>query len=95
MILIRPIVSEKAQSLLDTNIYTFQVALKSDKYQIKKAVEDQFKVDVLKVSTIIFKPERNARGRYSRQITYTSSWKKAYVQVKDGQKIDLFEKGKK
>lgn len=95
MILIRPIISEKAQNLIDKNVYSFEVAKKADKKMIKKAVQDQFKVDVLKVSTLIFKPIKKVRGRYSRTTSFTSAWKKAYVLIKEGQKIALFEKGKK
>ena len=60
---------------------------RANKTQIRKAVEDLFKVNVLKVNTL------NIRGKYRRQRTaqagQTSDWKKALVTLKEGEKISL------
>ena len=87
-ILRRPVVTEKTMALLEGNKYTFLVDMKANKSEIKKAVEQLFKVKVEKVSTLIVKGKpkrvRNSLGR-------TSDVKKAIVKLKEGDKIELFE----
>lgn len=87
-ILRRPVVTEKTMALLEGNKYTFLVDIKTNKSEIKKAVESLFKVKVEKVNTLIIKGKpkrvRNSLGR-------TSDVKKAIVKLKDGDKIELFE----
>ena len=56
----------------------------ANKVQIKQAVEKLFKVKVADVRTSIFEGKLRRRGRYS---GYRSDWKKAYVRLKDGQKM--------
>jgi large subunit ribosomal protein L23 len=69
------------------NQYTVIADRRANKTQIRKAVEDLFKVNVLKVNTL------NIRGKYRRQRTaqagQTSDWKKALVTLKEGEKISL------
>lgn len=88
-IIIKPIITEKAMSGMATKKYTFKVAKNANKIQIAKAIEEIFKVDVLKVNTI------NVRGKFRRQGKYqgyTSSWKKAIVTLKEGSKsIEFFD----
>ena len=71
------------------NQYTVIADRRANKTQIRKAVEDLFKVNVLKVNTL------NIRGKYRRQRTaqagQTSDWKKALVTLKPGNTIELFE----
>ena len=52
-VIIRPVVSEKSYTLLEDNVYTFEVHPSSSKPEIKDAVESIFDVDVLKVNTLI------------------------------------------
>jgi len=66
--------------------YLFWVKIKSTKHQIKKAVQDIYKVNVTKVNTNIF-PGKSKRVR--QQLGYTPDWKKAVVTLKQGQKIDI------
>jgi len=87
-ILRKPVVTEKTMALLEGNKYTFLVDMKANKSEIKKAVEQVFKVKVEKVNTLIVKGKpkrvRNSLGR-------TSDVKKAIVKLKEGDKIELFE----
>lgn len=90
-IIIRPILTEKSLRLQkEANAYVFEVRRDANKPQIKKAVEDLFKVKVVKVSTINLKGK--PRRRY-RAIGRTRSFKKAVVFLKEGDTIRLFEGG--
>lgn len=88
-IIIRPIVTEKTMKGMPEKKYTFEVNKDSGKVEISKAVEEIFKVKVLKVNTV------NVRGRYRRKgkySGYTASWKKAYVTLKpDSKGIEFFD----
>lgn len=82
-----PHVSEKAAVVADlNNQYVFKVAVDATKTEIKKAVEQLFKVNVSKVSTLRVKGKvkRNRHGFSTR-----STWKKAYVRLEQGQDIDF------
>lgn len=84
-----PIITEKSMALKEQfNKYTFKVAKKANKIQIKQAVEEIFKVKVLSVATINVLPKRKRVGQYT---GYTSAYKKAICKLADGQKIDAFE----
>ncbi|HOW89145.1 MAG TPA: 50S ribosomal protein L23 [Elusimicrobiales bacterium] len=86
-VLVAPILSEKSVSAKDAqNRYTFRVRSGANKVDIKKAVENLFKVKVEKVRTMIFMGKLHRVGRYEGK---RSDWKKAIVTVKEGQKIDL------
>jgi len=88
-IIIRPILSEKSFATIKEKMYTFEVHRDATKPQIKKAIEEIFKVKVEKVNTANFdgKPKRHGRNEGT-----TSSWKKAYVQLtKDSKPIEFFE----
>ncbi len=85
----RPVVTEKSDRLVnDLNVYCFEVDLRANKAQVKEAVEAIFDVEVLKVRTSVMpaKMGRRMRKTYIRR----GAWKKAYVTVTPGQKIDLF-----
>ncbi|UCD57738.1 MAG: 50S ribosomal protein L23 [Candidatus Hydrogenedentota bacterium] len=84
----RPVISEKATLLGEKhNKYVFEVARGANKIQIKKAVEDIFKVTVTKVRTMRM-PGKRKRIRF--QIGHTPEWKKAIVTLKQGDSIELF-----
>ena len=88
-VLIRPVISEKSVAQTERNNYTFAVARDANKFQIKDAVETQFKVDVLGVRVLTVKPKEKRRGR--RTPGMTAGWRKAVVTIAEGQKIELFE----
>lgn len=86
-VLLGPHVSEKASIVADlNNQYVFRVAVDATKFEVKKAVEQLFKVNVADVRTLKVKGKvkRNRFG-YSRKPT----WKKAYVRLARGQDIDF------
>jgi len=78
--------TEKGTFQEEKGKYLFSVRKDSTKHQIKKAVEDFYKVDVIKINTISM-PGKAKRVRM--QEGYTSDWKKAIVTLKKGQKIDI------
>ena len=88
-VLIRPVISEKSVAQTERNNYTFAVARDANKFQIKDAVQTQFKVDVLGVRVLTVKPKEKRRGR--RTPGMTAGWRKAVVTIAAGQKIELFE----
>jgi large subunit ribosomal protein L23 len=78
--------TEKGATMLPLNKYLFWVGLESNKIEIKKAVEDIYKVQVDAVNTVTMRGKLK-RVRYA--IGKTSDWKKAIVTLKDGNKIDI------
>lgn len=78
--------TEKSTSILPLNKYLFAVARSSNKIQIKKAVEDLYKVKVKAVNTQWMRGKKK-RVRY--QEGKTPDWKKAIVTLKEGNKIDI------
>jgi large subunit ribosomal protein L23 len=87
-IIIKPVVTEKSMNLLADNKYTFIVDKRSNKTEIKNAIEDIFKVRVEKVYTMNVKGKPKRMGK---SVGRTSDRKKAIVSLKSGQKIKLFE----
>jgi large subunit ribosomal protein L23 len=71
----------------EANRYTFKVAKTANKVEIKKAVEAIFDVTVLNVHTITVSPKAKRVGRYE---GFKSGYKKAIVQLKEGDKIAAF-----
>ncbi|WGK63617.1 50S ribosomal protein L23 [Croceiramulus getboli] len=91
-ILIKPVITEKATEASEvSNRYTFEVDATANKIQIKKAVEDAYGVSVLKVRTINVRADRNTRYTKSGMVTgKTKAFKKALVQVAEGDSIDFY-----
>jgi large subunit ribosomal protein L23 len=89
-VILGPIITEKSMNDAAKGRYTFKVTVQATKKDIKKAVEEQFKVNVLKVATITVKG-RSAKTGVKRIETLKSPFKKAMVQIKAGQKISIFE----
>jgi len=87
-VLVRPIITEKSNDLMALGKYTFRVSLSATKPEIKKAVEDHFKVTVIDVRTMRVSGKLRRQGK---AVGYRSDWKKAIVQLKAGQSIQLFE----
>lgn len=87
-VLIRPVVTEKALRLMEEDKYTFYVDRHANKIEIKDAVQQQFKVDVEKVTTMAVRGKQRRMGRFTGK---TPDRKKAVVKLKAGNKIELFE----
>ena len=81
-----PIITEKASTLKENNVYTFSVDVKANKTLIKQAIEAIFNVKVESVNTINVHPRKKRVGRYS---GYTNKVKKAIVKLKEGSSIEL------
>lgn len=82
-------VTEKATALSEKgNTYALRVDRRANKIQIRDAVEKIFKVTVLNVRTVNVHGKRSRSRRTGRWET-SPSWKKAYVRLKEGDKIDL------
>ena len=87
-ILISPIVSEKSYSLIADRKYTFRVHKNAHKTQIRQAVEQLFGVHVTAINVSKVQPKAKRRG-------YTKGtrpgFKKAIVQIREGETIPIFE----
>lgn len=84
-----PRITEKGTRIKEkSNVLTFEVKKTANKVQVKKAVEGIFKVKVLDVTTINYSGKIKRLGQRSGR---RSDWKKAYVTLKPGEKIDMFE----
>ncbi|OGH10961.1 MAG: 50S ribosomal protein L23 [Candidatus Levybacteria bacterium RIFCSPLOWO2_01_FULL_36_13] len=94
-IILQPVISEKSLNDVGKSRFTFKVARNTNKTEIKKAVEEKFKVNVLKVSTIsLAGKEKQIRTRTKVAKVANKPFKKAVVTLKEGQKIAIFESGK-
>jgi large subunit ribosomal protein L23 len=81
----RPIITEKGVTKKEgERTLCFEVAADANKKQIKLAVESVFKVKVDEVRTAMFEGKLRRRGKFA---GYRPDWKKAYVRLKDGQKV--------
>lgn len=89
-IIIRPLVSEKATSMKDeANQVAFFVNPRANKVEIKRAVEEAFKILVTNVRVVCKKP--GVRKRQGRVVGRVAGYKKAYVTLAEGAKIEFFE----
>lgn len=88
--IIAPIISEKSMNDAGRGKFTFKVAKHAHKKEIKKAVEEKFKVNVTGIATMNVKGKLKRTGK-KRMEKMSQGYKKAVVALKQGQKIDLFE----
>jgi large subunit ribosomal protein L23 len=85
----RPIITERTSEQMAQLQYVFEVDKRANKIEIKKAVEEIFKVKVTRVNTINVPAKPKRYGRFS---GYTSEWKKAIVSLtKDSKPLEFFE----
>ena len=85
----RPLITEKTNVQKDlSNQVTFEVDRRANRIEIKKAVENLFKVNVVSVRTMQVKGKRKQRGRI---IGKRRDWKKAVVTLRPGERIEFFE----
>jgi large subunit ribosomal protein L23 len=87
-VVIAPVVSEKSYSLIEDNKYSFRVHPKAHKTQIRQAVEELFDVKVEAVNIVKVQPKPKRRGWHRGQ---KPGWKKAIVQLRAGDRIEIFE----
>ena len=89
-IIIRPIISEASMAGVGNKVYTFEVARDATKISIRKAVEEVFKVKVVKVNTINMKPKEKRMGVH---VGRRSDRKKAIVRLTEKSKVIEFFEG--
>ena len=88
-VIIKPIITEDSMARLAEKKYTFEVASGATKVDIKKAVEEIFKVKVEKINTISMKAKNKRVGYHFGK---TSEWKKAIVTLTaDSKTIEFFD----
>jgi large subunit ribosomal protein L23 len=87
-VLLAPVVSEKSYSLITDRKYTFKVHQNAHKTQVRQAVEELFgvKVQAVNILKVQAKPKRRGLSRGTRP-----GWKKAVVQLREGETIEIFE----
>ena len=86
-ILLAPVVSEKSYGQIHANKYTFKVHQDAHRTQLRQAVEELFGVKVLRVNVakVQAKPKRRGMSKGKRP-----GWKKAVVQLQEGDTIEIF-----
>jgi large subunit ribosomal protein L23 len=86
----RPIITEKSLTLAARGWYTFEVVLRANKGSIASSIAKFYKVKVLEVRTTVLQGKTRRVGK--RQVHVSAeNWKKAYVRLAEGQKIDAFD----
>jgi large subunit ribosomal protein L23 len=91
-VIIAPIITEKSMKDAAVGRYTFKVAAGINKPFIKQAIEEKFKVKVVKIFSSIVKGKTGRRG-IKREEFVKTAWKKVTVQLAKDQKIGLFDIG--
>jgi len=87
-VLLAPVVSEKSYAAIEQNKYSFKVHKDAHKTQVRQAVEQLFDVKVERVNIIKVQPKPKRRGVFKGE---RSGWKKAIVQLREGDTIEFFE----
>ncbi len=87
-VLLKPTITEKSTMLQESGRYTFQIAPKANKIQVKEAVEKNFNVTVLGVNITKL---HGKRKRYGARVKKMPDTKKAVVTLKAGDRINIIE----
>jgi len=88
-IIVAPVITEKSSAAYGARKeYAFRVISDATKPQIKGAIETLFKVTVTDVRTLVVRAKRRSMGQH---VGRRSSWKKAFVTLKEGDAIEVFE----
>lgn len=91
-VIIAPVITEKSMKDAALGRFTFKVVSEANKPFIKNAIEQKFKVKVLKIFVSLVKGRTDRKG-IRREEFVKPSWKKATVQLAKDQKIALFDVG--
>jgi large subunit ribosomal protein L23 len=86
-VLLAPVVTEKAYAQIDNNKYSFRVHPDAHKTQVRQAVEELFDVKVEQVNILKVQPKPKRRGLHRGT---KPGWKKAVVQLRAGDTIEIF-----
>ncbi|WP_245927230.1 50S ribosomal protein L23 [Aphanothece hegewaldii] len=84
-LIVRPIVTEKATTLLELNKYVFDVVVTATKLEIKAAIESLFDVSVAKVNTMRLPRQKKRVGKFN---GYKTQYKRAIVTLKEGDSLN-------
>lgn len=84
--LVAPVITEKAALLSETGQYVFRIAPQSTKQDVRRAVQEQYKVHVTGVRTLTVRPKTSIRGRIIGEVP---GFRKAIVTLREGERIDL------
>ena len=87
-VLLAPVVSEKSYGMIDERKYTFKVHQDAHKTQVRQAVEELFGVKVQEVNVLKVQSKPKKRGIHKGR---RPGWKKAIVQLREGETIEIFE----
>jgi len=87
-VLLAPVVSEKSYGMIGERKYTFKVHQDAHKTQVRQAVEELFEVKVEKVNILKVQSKPKRRGAFRGM---RPGWKKAIVQLRAGETIEIFE----
>jgi large subunit ribosomal protein L23 len=87
-VVLSPVVSEKSYSGIADRRYTFKVHQDAHKMQVRQAIEQLFDVHVERVNIVKVQSKPKRRGLFKGM---RPGWKKAIVQVREGETIEIFE----
>jgi len=88
-VLVRPLITEKTTTFLGNDrTYAFEVGITANKIQIKNAIQAYYDVGVESVRTIVM---RGKTKRFGRKFGKRKNWKKAYITLREGETIPIFE----
>ncbi len=87
-VIVQPVITEKSTILQETGKYVFQVNPRSNKVQVKEAVEKNFRVKVVDVNITM---TRGKRKRFGPRLKKMPDRKKAVVTLQEGDKIQIIE----
>ena len=87
-VLLAPVVTEKAYVLIEEQKYSFRIHPDAHKTQVRQAVEELFDVHVERVNIVKVQPKPKRRGLVRGK---RPGWKKAIVQIRKGESIEIFE----
>ena len=87
-VLLAPVVTEKSYTLVEDGKYSFRVHADAHKTQIRQAVEELFDVHVEAVNILQVRPKPKRRGLTKGR---KPGWKKAIVQLRKGESIEIFQ----
>jgi large subunit ribosomal protein L23 len=87
-VLLAPVVSEKSYAMIGERKYSFKVHPDAHKTQVRQAVEELFDVKVIAVNIVQMKAKPKRRGIHK---GVRQAWKKAIVQVREGDSIEIFQ----
>ena len=87
-IIVRPLITEKSTALIESRKYTFEVKQGANKVEVKKAIEEIFKVNVIDVNIINVRKKARRVGKYE---GFRPAVRKAIVTLAENQTLDVFE----